>query len=77
MDEKLDRIIAEILDLDDDGLNDDLTPETAEYWDSLNHLRLITAVEQAFGIKLTMDEIQSIGSVGELRETVRRHVKSS
>lgn len=77
MDEELNKIIMEVLDLEDDELTDDLTPETADYWDSLNHLRMITAIEQAFGIKLSMEEIQSIESVAGLRETVRRHVAAS
>jgi len=74
MQEKLDNIIIEILDLDEGELSDDLTPETAEYWDSLNHLRMISAIEQAFDIKLTMEEIQSIESIGELRQTIARHL---
>ncbi len=77
MDERLDKIIIEVLDLDDGELSDELTPESAEYWDSLSHLRLVTAVEQAFSIKLSMEEIQSIESVADLRAVVGRHVAAS
>jgi acyl carrier protein len=34
------------------------------------HLRLITAVEQAFGLKFTMKEIEEIRSYGDLRARI-------
>jgi len=51
----------------------ELTPEDIGLWDSLNHLRLVTAVENAFDIKLTMSEIQSIDNIAKLDELVNRH----
>lgn len=76
MNEQLDRLVIDILDLDGDSVPDNLSPETAEYWDSLNHLRLVTAIEQEFDIKLAMDDIQSIESITTLREIVKKYVKS-
>jgi len=35
------------------GFGRDDTPQ----WDSLNHLRLITAIEEAFGIRFDMREV--------------------
>jgi len=77
VDERLDKILMEILDLEEGELSDELTPETADYWDSLNHLRMISAIEQEFGIKFSMEEIQSIDSVAGLRQLVRRHLEAS
>lgn len=35
-------------------------------WDSLNHLRLIIAVEEEFGVRLEPDEIANIASLADL-----------
>ncbi|MHA4875364.1 acyl carrier protein, partial [Enterococcus faecium] len=47
-----------------------ITPETTaddvEEWDSLSHIRLIVAVERAFGIKFANAEIESLENVGDL-----------
>ena len=52
---------------------DTLTAEEVELWDSLNHLKLVTAVEEAFGVQLSMEEIEAIDSVGRLRATLAQH----
>jgi acyl carrier protein len=68
--EKLDHIVADILELDVGAISDALTPDDVEQWTSLNHLRLVTAVEEAFGISLSMEQIESIRSIGALRKLV-------
>jgi len=73
MNGKLAEIIADIFFLDEDEVTMELTPEDIGLWDSLNHLRLVTAVENAFDIKLTMSEIQSIDNIAKLDELVNRH----
>ena len=63
-------IVADIFGLRASQVHDALTPEDVPAWDSLNHLRLVTAVEQELGMTLSMEEIQSIDSVGRLRELI-------
>lgn len=67
MNEKLVEIVSELFDLEPGQVTDELTPDDVELWDSLNHLRLVTAVEQEFGVKLTTREIESITNLGVLR----------
>ena len=67
-------IIAETLDLDEDSINADMSVENTASWDSMAHLTLVTAIESEFGIKLTMDEIQSVNCVRDLHETVLSHL---
>lgn len=67
MNEKLVEIVSELFDLEPGQVTDELTPDDVELWDSLNHLRLVTAVEQEFGVKLTTREIESIANLGVLR----------
>ena len=67
---KLAEIAAEIFFLDEDEVKPELTPDDVALWDSLNHLRLITAVETEFGIKFSMNDIQSIDSISKLDKLV-------
>jgi len=47
--------------------------EVAE-WDSLNHIRLIVAVEKAFDIKFATAEVSSFRDVGHFAETIQNRV---
>ena len=50
----------------DDGLPDDITMldrDAMESWDSLGHIRLVTALEEAFSVTFTLEEIESMTSV--------------
>ncbi len=73
MNAKLVEIVAELFDLDPAAVDDGLTPEDVELWDSMNHLRLVSAVEEEFQIKLSMQEIESIRSLAVLRALVEQH----
>jgi acyl carrier protein len=74
--EELRKIIADTLGLDSDSVDPSLSRESADAWDSLNHLRLITAVEEAFGIQFGMSEIQDINTAGELDESLKAHLET-
>jgi acyl carrier protein len=72
LNEKLVEIVAELFDLEPTAVDDALTPEDVELWDSMNHLRLVSAVEEEFQIKLSMQEIESIRSLAVLRALVEQ-----
>ena len=42
------------------------TADDIEDWDSLEHIRLISAVEQRFGLRFKMGEVSSMKNVGEM-----------
>lgn len=72
MHDKLKEIVAELFELEPAAVNDVLTPDDVELWDSLNHLRLVSAVEEEFQIKLSMKEIESIRSLATLRALIEQ-----
>jgi acyl carrier protein len=76
LNDKLVEIVAELFDLDPALVKKEVTPDDVELWDSLNHLRLMTAVEEEFQIKLSMQEIESIRSLGALEELIGRRTRS-
>jgi acyl carrier protein len=70
--ERIAEIVADVLGLDPAFVTDDCGMETAENWDSLNHLRIISAVEQELGLTLTMEEIRSANSLSKLIQLVQK-----
>ena len=70
MEEKLVDILGDIFDLEPEEISADLTHEDVPLWDSLNHLKLITAVEQAYSIQFSMSDVQSIDSIGKLETAI-------
>jgi acyl carrier protein len=63
---KLLEIVATALELPPAGVTDDLSADNCPAWDSLRHLRLVLAIEDAFGVTFDEDEIISLTSVSAL-----------
>lgn len=57
---------------DDEGITvtDQTTADDIEEWDSLEHINLLAAVEQAFGIKFNMGQVVSMKNVGEMADII-------
>jgi acyl carrier protein len=66
--EKLKRVILAELELDDWDILDGTTADTVPGWDSLSHVRIITAVEDAFQIRFDTSEIVRLRNVGHLQQ---------
>jgi acyl carrier protein len=49
-----------------------MTADDVNGWDSLNHIRLMLAVSNAFGVKFTALEIGALKNVGELADLIIR-----
>jgi acyl carrier protein len=73
MDERLNGILCDLLELEPDEIRPDLMREEVEAWDSLNHLKIVSAVEEVFGVRLSMDEIQSIDGLPRLTALIAAH----
>ena len=74
--DKLKEVIGDTFDIDEDDINEETSNETVERWDSLNHLRLVTALEGEFNVTLTMDEINSMNSYPVIVELITRHLNT-
>ncbi len=63
---KLNEVFRDVFEDDDITVNDQTTADDIEDWDSLEHINLINAIEQEFGIKFNMGQIVSMKNVGEM-----------
>jgi acyl carrier protein len=68
MNDRVRQVVADVLGLEAHAVKDDLSRDSADSWDSLNHLRIVTALEQEFGMTFSMEEIQAAKNVRQLIE---------
>lgn len=73
MNEKLKEIVATVFEIDPDSVNENTSTETVEAWDSMNHMNLIIAVEEEFGIKIFDDDAVELLSFSELSSYLERN----
>ena len=66
---KLNQVFQEVFD-DEITVKDSTTSADIEDWDSLEHINLIVAVEEAFEIKFNMGEVTSMKNVGEMVDII-------
>ncbi|HYZ21668.1 MAG TPA: acyl carrier protein [Rhodopila sp.] len=71
-------IIRDVLDpLDDQKLQigPETTADQTEGWDSFNHINIVVATEQHFGLKFKTAEVESLRNVGELVTLIGRKLQ--
>ena len=73
MNEKLVEIIAGVLEMEPEEINDGLTPDSVEVWDSFTHVVLITSLEEGFDITFNPQEVTKIHSIADIRTSLRKH----
>jgi len=67
MQEKLYKLIGDILNIRSEDISDDLTMREIETWDSLKHMELIVSIEREFDVQLTFEEIVQMQSVQAIK----------
>lgn len=77
MNERLRVLVAELLDLPPGEVTPEMRRADIETWDSLSHLRLITAIESEFGATFTMDEIAQLQTPGDMQRIIDSRSRSA
>lgn len=68
--EKLNEVFRDVFDDDEITVTDTTTADDIEDWDSLEHINLLAAVEQEFGMKFNMGQVVSMKNVGEMADII-------
>lgn len=68
--EKLNEIFAEEFEDEDIHLNDEMTADDIEDWDSLAQINLVVKIEKTFKVKFKMQEIYSWENVGQMVDMI-------
>lgn len=70
----LTEICEDVFEVTDLELTDDTTADDIEEWDSLTHLSLMNEIELEYGFKFSLAEMKSLKNVGELVDTIQKHL---
>ena len=71
--ERVQSIMRDVFEDDTIILTRETSAEDMEAWDSMNHVRLIVAIEQELGIQLPMELVNELKNVGELVDLIDKH----
>ena len=66
----LNEVFQDVFDDESITVNEETTADDIEDWDSLEHINLLAAVEQEFGMKFNMGQVVSMKNVGEMADII-------
>ena len=70
----LNEVFQDVFDDESITVNEETTADDIEDWDSLEHINLIAAVEQEFGMKSTMGQVVTMKNVGEMADIIMSQI---
>lgn len=70
--ERVRTMCADVFQVAPATINADSSPENLEAWDSVQHLNLVLALEQEFGVPFDPEDIDEMKTVGAISALVER-----
>ena len=75
IEEKVKEIIAKVLEVNVEDINEDTAIGDIPEWDSLSHIQIISAIEKEFGFNFTPDVMMDLEDVSDIVAAVEERVK--
>jgi acyl carrier protein len=72
MEERLKQLLATMLGVDAEKIDDKASSETIEGWDSLKQMNIVVAVEEEFGLQFDEEESILSNSYASLIQLIRQ-----
>ncbi len=73
---KMTPVFREALETPDLTLTNELDATKVDNWDSLNHISLIIALEEVFGIQFETEELVTLVNVGDMAKLIDKKINS-
>ena len=67
---KLEQIFQAVFDRADLAINDEMTADDVEGWDSLAQINLVVGAEDAFAVRFQTAEIKALKNVGQFKSLI-------
>lgn len=71
--EKLKQIIADVFEVDPESITEESSQDTLDNWDSIHQLNLVFALEEAFEIQLSDEDVVQLLSVKIIISVLERN----
>ncbi len=65
-------IASDIFGVPADKITAESSPQTIETWESMQHLNLVVAIEERFGVQLDPEDIEQMKNIGAVAALVER-----
>jgi acyl carrier protein len=73
---RVSRLLSQVLDVPEASVGPDFTSSSSPAWTSLNHLMLISQLENEFGVVFSNQEIRQLTSFTAIVDTLGRRLGS-
>jgi len=70
--EQVRSVASDIFGVPAEKITAESSPETIENWDSMQHLNLVLAVEEKFGVQLDPEDIEQMKNIGAVAKVVEK-----
>lgn len=74
MEEKLHAVFVEALGVTKDEVTDELKYAESAHWDSVAHMSLIAAIEEAFDIMIDAEDVIDMSSFAKAKQIVAKYL---
>ena len=65
-------VASDIFGIPADKITAESSPETIENWDSMQHLNLVLAIEEKFGVQFEPEDIEQMRNLGAVAALVEK-----
>lgn len=73
--EQIRGIASDLFSVAPESITSESAPENLEAWDSTQHLNLVLAIEERFGLQLSPEEIDQMHSIGAIAALVEARLR--
>lgn len=77
MEAKVKQILAQILEIEVDDIDNDTSPDILSQWDSIQHLNIVASLEDEFGVRFSSDDILEMLNVGLIIHILESKLKKT
>ena len=70
--ERVQSVASDIFGIPVARITAESSPETIENWDSMQHLNLVLAIEEKFGVQLDPEDIEQMKNIGAVAALVEK-----
>ena len=74
MENRIKKVMSEVLGIDEASISDSTSPENVESWDSLKEMNIIVALEEEFDIEFNDEDIIEMLNFKLIYEIVKGYV---
>jgi acyl carrier protein len=75
--EQVRQVASDIFSVPADRIAANSSPETIETWDSIQHLNLVLALEEKFGLQLSPEEMEQMRTIGQISAMLESKLHST